>query len=182
MTLEQKLRVLGPLDAYGFYGIGGGFSPRVRMGLNHLAESIKLSGKSVENFTHGSWEKVADAIIADHKAGRRKEPPSLYGHSQGCKSCALVAVKLASAGIQVKYIGAIDPTLDQIPAITSNVQKIDQFWATKDFVSFFRKLSRNKRGVVPVGTHRNSTIFHTPTGHVDAANDASVHARILINI
>lgn len=157
-------------DGYGIYGLTGAWSPRARSGIDKIAKALREEGFVITTTTWARWKQVLDFEWSLLMKGTREKlgkPLKIFGHSQGVQSAARIA-----RVVPVDYLGAIDPTLDQIPQIGRNVKRVDEFHATTDFVEAFRRLSKEQRGALlfsPAFTG-TKTLTQVPGGHIHCAN------------
>jgi hypothetical protein len=127
-------------EAFGIGGLGGHFTLK---GIKTIEEIIDHIGPEIDMHSrlHGTWEKIADDIIARAKKYGKPDLVVLVGHSWGCKRIPEIARRLASYDINVDYAAGIDPTrlLKGEMSIPKNVLDVDEFWATSGVVERGRK-------------------------------------------
>lgn len=160
-----------------FSGLGSSLLPSLRRGTRTI-ESLIDKITDADHHIWNDWRKVAASITAG------KGPVVLIGHSNGLIACAEIAKVLRSRGIDVRYIGAIDPTAGRFPAFGSNVLRVDEFWASSGFPALARRIPLFGQGKCLFdpgfrGAHR---LYHMRGSHIGLASDEHVHATILAGV
>ena len=164
-----------------FSGLGSSVFRGLRRGTDQLEHLIDQMPGDADAKTHiwNDWASVAESIIARHRQSE-KRPIILIGHSNGVFASAKIAERLATWGIRVDYIAAIDPTLKRFPEVGSNVRLVDEFRASRGFVALGRRLSKGRKATV----RRNASfggayrVFNHRASHVGIAGLAAVHNAI----
>jgi len=169
-----------------FSGLGTFIFPPLQLATKALEDLIdQLPGNhDASHHTHLGAKKVWKKIVKKRDQGTLNGPICLIGHSQGVRACARVADHLDDEDIQVDYIGAIDPTLANFPPFQNNVQKVEEFWATKEFVAEGRRLSGFTSGVCTFGHGwpGNHQLEEIDTGHIECASDNTVRTKIVQSV
>ena len=170
---------------YVFSGLMSSIVPGFSKGTKEIAAQIKYEHPTLEVSHHiwNEWKNISDEIIKrSMKSGRHDV--YIIGHSNGVLACANIAEDLRKMDIDVKYIGAIDPTAASFPEIGSNVTKVDEFWARTGWPAVKRRLTRNKRGacVFSKAFKGIKTLIKVPTTHVGASSSDRTVKQILTSI
>jgi thioesterase domain-containing protein len=177
---------LDRFQAHTFSGLGG---PLTDAGTQQIDKYIDLLPPVPDN-QHWIWQKsptVFKLIVDDFK----KNGPCaviLGGHSYGVLAAIRVAQALAKLKIGVDYLYAIDPTAGSSQGkemvVTSNIKDIDEFWATRGYPTFMRKLTKGKQATlkIPEGwADANHTYDRhiIKGGHMNCASDGRTHTIVL---
>lgn len=154
-----------------FSGLGSSIIRPFQRGTRTLEGLIDGLPSAVDAKHHiwSSWNRIADQLIVKHKAGELTGPVVLIGHSNGVLAICNIAARLASHGIEVAYLGAIDPTAARFVTVGHNVKQVDEFWATSGYPKLKRWMTKNKRAAcqfVPAwnGEHNLWTLKATHVG------------------
>lgn len=171
---------------YIFSGLLSSVVPSFREGTNEIAEILRKEypQDQVVTMIWNKWEDVADKIYQQYAKEGYKDKVILIGHSNGVKACALIVDYLSVMGIDVDYVGAIDPTAAKFPRFLDNVKVVDEFYASSGYPALMRKMTNNKRGAcrfsnVWHGLHR---ILRYRATHIGVSSEPDVHQEILNSI
>lgn len=134
---------------------------------------------------HGSWEKCAQGIIDRQKRFNDAPVVCLIGHSYGALRCQQIASRLNQHGIEVAYIGGIDPTAlprNHPPmVIPSNVKDVDEFHATSGWPAWARHRDPQggRGGMYVYRPDATPAIYTIPGGHIACASAPKTRRIIL---
>jgi hypothetical protein len=79
------------------------------LGLDQIAENLRLQGINATVDNYLGWETLADEATADYKSGRVRTIV-LVGHSSGAVAVTSMAARLGERGVPVKLAIGLDPT------------------------------------------------------------------------
>lgn len=139
----------------------------------------EIEGVSATTNDHGifGFEYVGNltqACIATHRSGRLI---ALSGHSFGGNAAIMIAARLATQGIAVDYLAAIDPAAQMPLSVPLNVKRI---------YNPYQKVDPVGRGVVIPADGESAarwkaraTIERRDQLHVRMDDDASIHRTIV---
>jgi hypothetical protein len=162
--------------AFNIRGLGR-FPSNGMVKLTRLLNAIP--GVSATTDDHGifGFEYVAnltEACIAAHKSGRLI---ALSGHSFGGNAAIMIADRLATQGIEVDYLAAIDPAAQMPLSVPLNVRRIYNPYQTIDPVG--RGVVKPADGESAAHWKARATIERRDQLHVRIDDDATVHRTIV---
>jgi hypothetical protein len=139
----------------------------------------EIEGVSATTDDHGifGFEYVGNltqACIAAHRSGRLI---ALSGHSFGGNAAIMIADRLATQGIEVDYLAAIDPAAQMTLNIPLNVKRIYNPYQKVDPVG--RGIVTPAEGESAAHWKSRATIERRDRLHVRIDDDASVHRTIV---
>lgn len=169
-----------------FSGLFSSIVPKFRKGTNEITNILRKEYPQDQVFTMiwNKWEDAANNIYQKCIKEDCKNKVILIGHSNGVKACALIADYLNVKGIDVDYVGAIDPTAAKFPSFLDNVKIVDEFYASSGYPALMRKITNNKRGACHFSDnwHGLHHILRYRSTHVGIASKSDVHQGILNSI
>lgn len=78
-------------------------------GMDDLARRLAAAGYLAEVHNHLGWRSLAEAAVADHRAGRLLRPFAVAGHSLGADDAIALAGALGEAGVETDLLVTFDP-------------------------------------------------------------------------
>lgn len=129
------------------------------------------------------WKLARNRAIALAEAGEL-DRLCVAGHSFGCLKALQLVADVAKHGIEVAYVGAIDPTAGYRMEVGSNVDFVDEFWASSGFPAMARAADPSGRGggkyLYPNETPHE--IHEYRSGHIALGSNSDVHDIIVSRI
>jgi hypothetical protein len=101
-------QVASASNSHHVYLLRGAFNV-FSLGLDQIAESLRLQGINATVDNYLGWETLADEATADYKSGRVRTIV-LVGHSSGAVAVTSMAARLGERGVPVKLAIGLDPT------------------------------------------------------------------------
>lgn len=101
-------------------------------GMDELAKKFEAQGVEVILDNHARWQKYADQIIVDAKAGKDVQPVILIGHSLGGDAALVMANWLVHNGVPVEFVVVYDAVAQTHP-VDYGVKEVLNFYKPKGY-------------------------------------------------
>ena len=101
-------------------------------GMDELAKKFEAQGVEVTLDNHSRWQKHADKIIADAKAGKDVQPVILIGHSLGGDAALVMSNWLVHNGVPVEFVVVYDAVAQTHP-VDYGVNEVLNFYKPKGY-------------------------------------------------
>ena len=101
-------------------------------GMDELAKKFEAQGVEVILDNHARWQRIANQIIADAKAGKDVHPIIIIGHSLGGDAALVMSNWLVHNGVSVDFVVVYDAVAQTHP-VDYGVKEVINFYKPKGY-------------------------------------------------
>lgn len=152
-----------------------GLAQTVSEGVDHLSAKLTRAGYRNSVHGYGDWPAIANAIMAERRAGGGSAGAVVVGHSLGANSVVALVNALAQSNVEIDLAVTFDPTVDLV--VEGGVRRFLNFYQSDN--GWGRAVGAGPRAN-PVENIDLKAMEHLT--HFTLDRDASVHERVMAAI